>query len=176
MKFTIIGAGIGGLTTAIALQKKGFSVEIFEASPEIKPIGAGIILANNAMQVYQKLGLETAIQMQGQRISKFHLADAQIQPLSSLNLAVFEKKYQTYNIGIHRGKLQRVLLQQIPKEKIFLGKKLTDIHSTPKGIALHFEDGSSHSAKVVIAADGINSVVRKNLFPNSEIRSAHQAC
>lgn len=53
----IIGAGIGGLTTALTLKKRGLNVNIFESSAEIKPVGAGIILANNAMQVFQKLGI-----------------------------------------------------------------------------------------------------------------------
>ena len=58
MTIDIIGAGIGGLTTAIALQQKGFKLRIFEQAEEIKPIGAGIILASNAMQVFEKLGLK----------------------------------------------------------------------------------------------------------------------
>ncbi len=176
MKITIIGAGIGGLTTAIALLKKGFDVEIFEAVSEIKPIGAGIILANNAMQVYQKLGLEKAIQMQAQQISKLTVADANIKALSTLHLQDFEKRYQTANFGIHRGKLQNILLQQIPKEAIFTGKKLADFQKTDQGVSLHFTDGSSHLSEIVIAADGIHSVVRKKLFPQSKIRSARQAC
>ena len=55
---TIIGAGIGGLTTALTLKQKGLNVNIFEGSAEIKPVGAGIILANNAMQVFKKLGIQ----------------------------------------------------------------------------------------------------------------------
>ena len=61
MKISIIGGGIGGLTTAIALKKKGIDFEIFEAFPEFKPIGAGIKLANNAMQVYEYLNLHQEI-------------------------------------------------------------------------------------------------------------------
>jgi len=57
MKISIIGAGIGGLTTAIALKQKGFEIEIFEASKEFKKAGSGINLAINAMQVYKRLGI-----------------------------------------------------------------------------------------------------------------------
>ncbi len=55
---TIIGGGIGGLTTALTLKQKGLFINIFEASAEIKAVGAGIIIANNAMQVFQKLGIQ----------------------------------------------------------------------------------------------------------------------
>lgn len=176
MKVTIIGAGIGGLTTALALQQKGIPVELFEAAPELQPVGAGIILANNAMQVYQKLGLELAIQMHGQRIAALHVADPQIKPLSSVRLGDFEKQYRTFNTAIHRGKLQQILLEQIPPNKLHLGKKLSGIVQKDQEITLAFTDGSQHSASIVIAADGIHSGVRKVLFPNSQVRSARQAC
>ena len=57
----IIGAGIGGLTTAIALKQKGFEVRIFEQAEVLSHVGAGIILANNAMQIYEALGLRKEI-------------------------------------------------------------------------------------------------------------------
>lgn len=60
----IIGAGIGGLTTALTLKQKGLNVKIYESSSEIKPVGAGIILANNAMQVFQKLGIQEKLKKQ----------------------------------------------------------------------------------------------------------------
>jgi 2-polyprenyl-6-methoxyphenol hydroxylase-like FAD-dependent oxidoreductase len=56
---TIIGAGIGGLTTALTLQQKGFQVTVYESASEIKPVGAGIIMASNAMQIFQKLGIQS---------------------------------------------------------------------------------------------------------------------
>jgi 2-polyprenyl-6-methoxyphenol hydroxylase-like FAD-dependent oxidoreductase len=58
MDIVIIGAGIGGLTTAIFLEEMGFNVHIFEQAQEIKPIGAGIILAHNAIKFTTKLGLK----------------------------------------------------------------------------------------------------------------------
>lgn len=176
MKVTIIGAGIGGLTVAIALQQKGIPIELFEAAPALQPVGAGIILANNAMQVYQKLGLESALQKQGQRIAAVHIADAQINPLSSISLEDFEKQYCTFNTAIHRGQLQQILLEQISPGKLHLGKKLCGLEQIGQEVILQFTDGSQHRAELVIAADGIHSGVRKALFPNSQIRSARQAC
>src|SRR3970040_822984 len=66
----IIGAGIGGLTTALTLKQKGLNINIFESSAEIKPVGAGIILANNAMQVFQKLGIQDKIGYDNINLSK----------------------------------------------------------------------------------------------------------
>jgi len=73
MIIDIIGAGIGGLTTAIALEQKGIKTRIFEQAEKIKPVGAGIILANNAMQVYEKLGLRKIIEENGNPISSMNI-------------------------------------------------------------------------------------------------------
>src|SRR5690554_1468405 len=68
-RFTIIGAGIAGLTTAIALKQKGFEVIIFESASEIKAVGAGLALAANAMAAYKQLGLWDEIVAKGVLIS-----------------------------------------------------------------------------------------------------------
>ena len=70
MKGIIIGAGIGGLATAVALQQAGIDFEIMEAAPELKPVGAGIVMASNAMQVFQRLGMEQDIISAGQEVAR----------------------------------------------------------------------------------------------------------
>lgn len=102
MNIDIIGAGIGGLTTAIALEQKGINTRIFEQAEQIKPIGAGIILANNAMQVYEKLGLRKEIEENGNPISSMNITKSNLNPLSRIDLTYFEQKYKTKNIAIHR--------------------------------------------------------------------------
>jgi len=93
MEIDIIGGGIGGLTTAIALEQKGFKTRIFEQAKTIKPVGAGIILANNAMQVYEKLGLKEEIEAHGNHISSVNLAKPNLKPLSKVDLSYFEQKH-----------------------------------------------------------------------------------
>ncbi len=173
---TIIGAGIGGLTTAIALQQKGFKVSVFEQSEELKEVGAGIILANNAMQVYEKLGLREAIEKAGNPISTMNLTDADLQPLSHMDMSYFEKKYQVKNIAIHRGVLQRILLDQLTSMEGNLNHRLKGIQPTGSGYSLSFENGKTYKTAILIGADGLHSKVRQLLFPTHEIREAHQVC
>ncbi len=172
---SIIGGGIGGLTTAIALKQKGFQVRIFEQSPVLKPVGAGIILANNAMQVYQKLGLEDRIAQAGNHISVASIVNADLSPLSYISLQYFEEKYSCKNIAIHRGALQQVLLNELATDDLHLNKKLSSITQN-EAITLTFTDGSSSEANLVIGADGIHSAVRQSIFPDSTVRNAHQIC
>lgn len=172
---TIIGAGIGGLTTALTLKQKGINVTIFESSAAIKPIGAGIIIANNAMQVFKKLGIQKKIEAAGNRISVMKITDAQLKNISVVDLAEYEKKYDVCNIAIHRGELQSILASEIGYQNIQLSKRLSKIEKAEL-FKLTFEDGSTVSSKVVIGADGIRSVVRSQLFEENTLRDAKQIC
>lgn len=171
----IIGAGIGGLTTAITLKQKGLDVNVYEGSAEIKPVGAGIIIANNGMQVFQKLGIQDKIGKAGKKISCLKITDAQLHNISSVDLTEYEKKYGVHNIAIHRGELQKILVEELGYENIRLSKRLAKIE---KGdfFKLTFEDKTTTECKIVIGADGIKSVVRKQLFGESKLRNANQLC
>jgi 2-polyprenyl-6-methoxyphenol hydroxylase-like FAD-dependent oxidoreductase len=171
----IIGAGIGGLTTALTLKQKGLNVNIFESSAEIKSVGAGIILANNAMQVFQKLGIQDKIEQLGNKISFMKITDTQLNKISVVDLTEYEKKYGVHNIAIHRGELQKILANEIGYDNIKLSKRLSKIEKAEL-FKLTFEDNSSIETKFVIGADGLKSVVRNQLFEKSTLRNANQIC
>ena len=171
----IIGAGIGGLTTALTLKQKGLNVKIYESSAEIKPVGAGIIIANNAMQVFQKLGLQEKIKKVGNKISFMKITDTQLNDISVVDLSEYEKKYGVHNIAIHRGELQKILADEIGFENINLSKRLSKIEKEEL-FKLTFEDNTTFECKLVIGADGIKSVVRNQLFEESTLRNANQKC
>ncbi|MDH4472750.1 MAG: FAD-dependent monooxygenase [Fluviicola sp.] len=172
---TIIGAGIGGLTTALTLKQKGLSVTIFESSAEIKPVGAGIIIANNAMQVFQKLGIQDKIEKAGNKISYMKITDTQLNNISVVDLTEYEKKYGVHNIAIHRGELQKILANEVGYDTINLSKRLSKIEKTDL-FKLTFEDNSTIESKLLIGADGIKSIVRNQLFEESTLRNANQKC
>lgn len=176
MKVTIIGAGIGGLTLAIALKKKGIDFEIFEAAPEFKHIGAGIAIAINAMQIYQRLGIEKKIANAGNRMVGMHITNAQLKPISVTNIEDFEKTYKLINIALHRANLHEVLLSELENAPIHLGKKLASVKQKDGVIDLTFEDGSTHQTNLLVGADGINSAVRNFIFPGIQKRLAKQIC
>jgi len=176
MTIDIIGSGIGGLTTAIALKRKGIQSRVYEQAKEIMPVGAGIILANNAMQVYEKLGLREKIEKCGNPISFMNITDPKLRAISNVDLKYFEEKYQVQNIAIHRGKLQEILLSQIEQSEINLGYKLKHASAKNNEFELKFENGESINSKILLGADGINSVVRKCLFKENKIRNAFQVC
>lgn len=176
MNIDIIGAGIGGLSTAIALEQKGIKTRIFEQAEQIKEVGAGIILANNAMQVYEKLGLRKIIEENGNPISSMNITKSNLKPLSKIDLSHFEQKHNTKNVAIHRGKLQQILINKLISTEINLDHKLTSIVKNENAYDLSFENGNQIKSSTVLGADGLNSIVRQNLFPNNSIRNANQIC
>ncbi len=175
MKFTIIGAGIGGLTTAIALKQKGFEIEIFEQAAELKPVGAGILLAGNAMQVYKKLGLYEKIAEAGNYVSQMTVTKGDLEVLSSMDNTANSEKTGVSNIAIHRGALQQILVQELEASEIHCNKKLEKIERNEQ-FELTFTDGTQVRASYLIGADGINSAVRNLLFAENTIRKAKQLC
>ena len=176
MTIDIIGAGIGGLTTAIALEQKGIKVRVFEQAKQLKPVGAGIILANNAMQVYEKLNLRKVIEENGNPISSMNIITSKLKALSKIDLSYIEQKHNTKNIAMHRGKLQQLLIEQLKSTEINLDHKLASIVKNKDGYDLTFENGKQIQSSIVLGADGLNSVVRQKFFPKSNIRHANQIC
>lgn len=176
MKITIIGAGIGGLTTAIALRQKGFEVEIFEATSAFKKAGSGINLALNAMQVYKRLGLYETILEAGSHSTTMAITDGQLNPLSVIDLKPFEDKHSVKSVAIHRATLHKILLNQLSGVQIHLNKKVKILKQLGQGIVMEFEDGTTHKTNVLIGADGIHSVIRTSIFDNTTLRKAKQVC
>ncbi|UTW62404.1 FAD-dependent monooxygenase [bacterium SCSIO 12741] len=176
MKVDIIGAGIGGLTTAIALGQKGIDTRIYEQARQLKSAGAGIIIANNAMQVYEKLGLRGFLEDSGNPISSMNITTTGLKRISKIDLKYFERKYKVKNVAIHRGKLQAVLMDHLDSSKLFLDHKLSNLQSKGNQYKLSFENGVEVDAEVIIGADGLNSTVRERVFPGKTIRNARQIC
>ncbi|MCW5518115.1 FAD-dependent monooxygenase [Muriicola sp. Z0-33] len=176
MKIDIIGAGICGLTTAIALKEKGFDVQVFEQAKEIKPVGAGIIIANNAMQVFEKFGLKNIIAKNGNPISCVKISKPNLDEISKINLEYFEHKFGVGNIAISRGVLQQILSDRLGSESIILDHKLNRVIKSTDGFQLDFENGGQQKSNILLAADGLNSIIRKNLFQINSLRKTNQLC
>lgn len=177
MKINIIGAGIGGLTAAIALRKKGHEVEIFEAAEVLKPIGAGIIMASNAMQIARRLGFAEAIIQHGNALQAFGVGNHLGQPLQVMDIQAIRQKYGEASVAIHRGRLQQVLLQELEGTSLHLHKRLQSIEQTAAGkVIATFEDGTSAESDLLIGADGLRSATRKAILGDKPLRYSSHTC
>ncbi|UYQ94600.1 FAD-dependent monooxygenase [Chitinophaga horti] len=176
MKVTILGAGIAGLTTAIALKKAGIPAQVFEAAPQIKAVGAGLGLAPNAMLALQKLGLSEKIIPLGARLPHFSILTREGKVISRNDSNVIGEKYGLDNFTIHRAELHEALLSELNPADIFTGKRAVDLERIGKSIRLHFADGSTHDTDCLLVADGINSAVRAKIVPDVQVRYSGYTC
>ncbi|WP_373553287.1 FAD-dependent monooxygenase [Haliscomenobacter sp.] len=177
MKINIIGAGIGGLTAAIALEKKGHQVELYEAAAALRPIGAGIIMASNAMQIARRLAFADEIAQAGYVLDRFGIADHLGRPLQIMDIQAIRAKFGEPSVAIHRGQLQQILLQHLPNTPIHVNKRLQSIQQLPGGkVVAFFKDGSQSESDVLVGADGLRSATRKAIFGEKPLRYSSHTC
>ncbi|MDX5422872.1 MAG: FAD-dependent monooxygenase, partial [Hymenobacteraceae bacterium] len=176
MKAIIIGGGIGGLCTAIALQKTGIEAVVYEAAPVLKPVGAGVGLAANAMQGLQRLGVADEVAPRGKELTALTMLDEYGKIISNQNTQPLNERYGISNFVIHRADLHEVLQNHLKPDTLLLGKRCERIQQAGKQVQARFTDGTEVTADLLIAADGINSVVRQQLLPESTPRYAGYTC
>jgi 2-polyprenyl-6-methoxyphenol hydroxylase-like FAD-dependent oxidoreductase len=176
MKVIVVGGGIGGLCAAIALQKQGIETIVYEAAPELKPVGAGVGLAANAIQGLSRLGVADEVIARGKELEALTIFDEKDNIITNQDTRPLSRKYGISNFVIHRADLHDVLAQNLQPGTLLLNKRCQTIKQQHNQVQVHFTDGSSAIADLLIAADGINSVVRQQLLPKSKPRYAGYTC
>jgi salicylate hydroxylase len=179
----IAGAGIGGLTAALALAQHGFSVAIFDQAQKLEEIGAGVQLSPNASRILIGLGLEKQLQRHVVAPEELRVLDAptaRVLVRAPLGAAA-EQRYGAPYWVIHRGDLQAVLIEAVraqPGIAFHLGTRVEDFASDANGITIStrsaqhdFEDGGV----ALIAADGLWSTLRGSLGHRREPRFARHS-
>lgn len=174
-KVIIIGGGIGGLTTAVALQQRGIEAHVYEAAPAIEPLGAGILIAPNALSVFERLGFADDIKHIGFPLYNGVVTDMKGRTLQQFDVREFTQEALPI-VPIHRAKLQDCLIRQMKPETLHLGKRTVSLSQSESGVTASFEDGSEATGDVLIGADGIRSRVRTSLFGEVQYRYSGQTC
>ena len=174
MSISIIGGGIGGLTLGNVLKQHNIDFKIYESASEIKPVGAGIAMAGNAMQIFDKLGLKEKIENAGTKMHALIITDENLKTISTTNVLKLESKYNVCNIAIHRAELQKILSENI-SENIVLNKRLEKIEKK-ENYHLTFQDKTKIESEIIFGADGVKSLVRNQILQTGEIRNAKQKC
>ncbi len=176
MKIAIIGGGITGLTTALALHKLGIASKVYEQAETLSEIGAGIWLQPNAVKILNWLGIKDKILEKGIQLQRVNIVYPDLRPIKKLKNELLQDEYGNQTIAIHRGRLQQVLFDEFSRYgQIELGKKYNSQSTENNKIRINFS-AQQIEADIVLGADGIHSQVRQHLFPNSEIRKTNQMC
>jgi 2-polyprenyl-6-methoxyphenol hydroxylase-like FAD-dependent oxidoreductase len=170
---TITGGGIAGLTTAIALKRIGITAHVFEASPQILPVGAGLGLGNNAMLAFRELDIYDEVMRAGRAIPAFSINDHHGKVITR---TTFDNPAVPGSFTIHRAALHQLLLSKLDPATIHTGKRVQKMDQTDFGVKLTFGDGTTHIANYLIVADGIHSVTRQAIHPEAVTRYAGYTC
>ncbi len=157
----IQGAGIGGLTLAIALQRLGYKVQIVERAAGLSEAGAGIWMAANPMQVFDRLGFAERIAEAGWAVRLLRLQDWKSGDIQMTNMSEIAKEYGFETIALHRGVLQRLLFEQLEADSVRFGCEVTSVTQNEDQVVANLSDGSSVIARTVAGADGLNSQMRR---------------
>jgi 2-polyprenyl-6-methoxyphenol hydroxylase-like FAD-dependent oxidoreductase len=177
MKVIIVGAGIGGLTLGLELIRDGIDVEIYERASTLQPVGAGIMLAPNAIKVLEKLGLSQKLENIGNKVSRTAIQDSVGEPISTVDMTFGAKRETSgFSLALHRGALHRLLVEEVGPENIKLGQTYLTSEDTQDCIFALFASGETARGDFLVGCDGVNSAVRTNLFGAPKRRYSGQLC
>ena len=161
MEITIIGAGMAGLTTGIALKKFGHQVTIYEQAEQILPVGAAISLWSNGVKCLNYLGLTEQVEKLGGKMDNLAYIDGltgDVMTQFSLYPLIEEVGQRPYPVS--RAELQNMLMDEFGREDIHLGKKMVSFTQAENRVTTLFSDGTEVIADLLVGADGTHSLTR----------------
>jgi salicylate hydroxylase len=169
--FSIVGAGIGGLAAALALQRTGARVQIYEQAPVLGEVGAGLTISPNASHVLDNLGLRPQLREFGTVLGAGavrHYATNEIlinTPVGTLDEQVEE--FGNINYQIHRADLHKILLDAVidnDPDCLKVDHQLVSLEQNSSGVTAAFANRQIATSDVLLACDGCRSVVRSRIF------------
>jgi 5-methylphenazine-1-carboxylate 1-monooxygenase len=165
----IVGGGIGGLTLALSLHQAGISARVFEAAPEVQPLGVGINILPHGMRELCELGLQEAL-------AACAIETRELAFYSRHGQFIYKEprgRYAGYDwpqLSIHRADLHKVLLdatlQRLGRDAVRLDHRCLKAEQDSTGVTLHFDKAGPQRGKVAVGCDGIHSALRWQLYPD----------
>ncbi len=163
-KVAIVGAGIAGLSAAYNLKKQeGIEVKLFERANRLPDTGLGFLIMSNGMETFERMGIEKELSAAGNEINNYLSVNK--------NSEALEESALDNCLAISRSKCIQAVYDLLDKDIVVFGKEIINFTEEPgtDQKTLHFKDGTSYTADILIGADGLRSNLRSILFPNHEI-------
>jgi salicylate hydroxylase len=162
----IVGGGIGGLFAANALVAQGLRVSVYEQAPALGEVGAGVYITPNCVRQLQRVGLGPAVEKWGAKVGNnsryFHQDGSEIARVQVTDSSGWNATY-----GMHRADLVDMLAKNLPPGVVNTGHQCTGFERRGDVARVSFANGAVAEGDVVIGADGIHSVLRQHVFPES---------
>jgi len=167
----VVGAGIGGLTTAIALQRTGHRVRVVDQVRELRPKGAGISLWSNGVKVLDALGLGAEVAAVGGRMARLAYHDRSGATLCDFSLQPLYERVGEHPYPVRRADLQALLLDAVGPGVVRTGARCTAIEDRSDSAVVELEGGEQLEGDLVVAADGTHSQLREWIVGSSTERT-----
>ncbi len=173
IEVAIIGAGIGGLATALALRKQGINVQVYEKARSLRPIGAGLTLLPNGLNSLAEISPKVVESLKSAgsqtRVIKVQKSNGEMVLKNHITLI---EKYGQPMLNIRWSSLQEILAAALPPDIIHLNYQCNSFQQNDPSVEVTFDNGQTVQADLLIGADGINSVVRQQLIGDGSPRYA----
>jgi salicylate hydroxylase len=175
LRVVIVGAGIGGLTAALALLKRGIRVTVLEQAAQLGEVGAGLQLSANGTRIFHLLGLAgeleaIAARPRGKIVRLWNTGRKwDLFDLGRESITQYGFPYYT----VYRADLHRILANAVTRldpQAIVLSQKCVAVEQDEHGASVETATGQRYRAAVVIGADGVHSRVRAALFDQDRPR------
>jgi FAD-dependent urate hydroxylase len=158
-RILIAGGGIAGLTTAIALRRRGFAPELVEQAASWRTLGMGIVIQPNAMRLLRELDVASYLEQTGAAVRRFQFLNKSGEVLCEIDLAELWSGVDS-GVAIERGELQKALLRRVDGARCRLGVAVTSLSQREGSVSIGFSNGGTADYDLAIGADGIGSTVR----------------
>ena len=169
-RILIAGGGIGGLTLAALLHRRGRECLVLERTARFAPVGAGLVLQPNAVKALRIGGIEEEVLSHGSPMEKMEIRDDHGRVLSSVEAADFQRRFGASIFGFHRATLHHALTTIIPEMSIQLGAAVRAFGQTADGVSVDLDSGERIEGAALVGADGLNSAVRRQTLADGEAR------
>ncbi|MBI5517118.1 MAG: FAD-dependent monooxygenase [Deltaproteobacteria bacterium] len=178
-RIVVVGAGIGGLSAAIALRRAGFEAEVYERAEALRPVGAGLTIQPNAVLALRRLGVGEALEKTGAHLRAGELWRSDGQRLTRLTREdsdALTREAGAPLVGIHRATLHELLVEALGRERLHLGRTCTGYAQDGTRVTARFSDGGDEACDVLVGADGLRSAVRAQVLGDGEPVYAGYTC
>lgn len=173
-KVIVVGAGIGGLTVALALQRRGFRVRVYERAAEIVEIGAGLLITANGQRVLAELGLDAEVRAAASCVDELYTIDYRSgNVLETVTNESISDLFGLRTLQVHRADLHRSLMQAVlnnDPDALYPGHELVGLAQDAEGVTVRFRNGAMDRGDILLGADGNASLIRSLTFGDDEAR------
>jgi 2-polyprenyl-6-methoxyphenol hydroxylase-like FAD-dependent oxidoreductase len=160
----IVGGGIGGLVAAIALQREGLAVTVFERVKKLEEVGAGLTLWANALRAFQQIGLANMLETVGKPLTRSCILSWQGELLAETPLEALAMRFGTPMVAVHRADLQSALLSVLGQGVVQTGTPCTGFQQDDTQVRALLAAGREVSGDLLVGADGLHSSIRSQLL------------